>query len=359
MGGHRRRNRGIVVATIALLLLGSSAIAWATSQASPGLIAFNGYVHGRSVIDEVSAAGGSVTQVASDAFDTPAWSPNGTQLAFARSGPPACNNCNDIYVMNADGTALQQLTTTGTSGVPVWSPTGNAIAFDEGPSVTSDSGAIFTIEPNGTGLRRLGGSGSGLAWSPNGSEIAYQSYSPSGIYVIPATGGKPRRLTKGNDQFPVWSPDSSEIAFTRETPLPNKNDRNDIYVVSPTGSGLRRLTTSSLQGEEPAWDPNGQLIAFVGEPKSRASSCQRAAIYLIAPDGSVKTRITGYEPTYNDPTWSPDGNQIAFTSAHGCLQETQPLYVTDVTNGHPVLLTSSPSPAGGTPLAWQPAATTP
>lgn len=358
MRGHLRRSCGIVVATFAVLLLGGSVIAWATGQASPGLIAFNGYVHGQSVIDEVSASGGSVTQVASGAFNSPAWSPNGTQLAFAKSGPPACSNCNDIYVMNADGTAQQQLTTTGTSGVPVWSPTGNAIAFDESPGVTSDSSAIFTVAPNGSGLRRLGGSGTGLAWSPNGSEIAYQSDSPSGIYVIPATGGKARRLTKGNDQFPVWSPDSSEIAFTRETPLPKKNERNDIYVVSPTGSGLRRLTTSSIQGEEPAWDPNGQLIAFVGEPKSHASSCDRAAIYLIAPDGGAQTRITGYEPTYNDPTWAPDGNQIAFTSAHRCLQETQPLYVTYVTNGHPVLLASNPSPTVGTPLAWQPVATT-
>jgi TolB protein len=171
-----------------------------------------------------------------------------------------------------------------------------------------------------------------------------------------ANGSDVRRLTRRNDSFPVFSPDGTQIAFTRETPLPGRNERDDVYVMNADGTQLRRVTHGGLSNEEPAWDPNGQLIAYVGAHVSVSGPCNDAAIYLSAPNGSDRLRVTPFAAVYNDPTFSPDGTQIAYTSARSCLQDgTQPLYVQPATGGSALLLSGHPSPEVGTPLAWQPA----
>jgi Tol biopolymer transport system component len=361
---------GSVAIAVTVLLAAGSVLAWgssrsdqATLQPAGGVIAFSVFSSQQHGIDVVSAAGGGLRQLAVNTDNAPVWSPDGTELAFAKDAPDGCNGCTDIYVMSADGSDQRQVTASGTSGSPAWSPIGNVIGFDRCKNVINGPCGIYSVAPDGSGLQRLSPLGLGdlgPVWSPNGSEIAFASLSPSGIYVMSADGSDLHRLTKGNDSFPVWSPDGTEIAFTREIPLPGRNERDDIYVVRPDGTNLRLLTHSGLDNEEPAWSPNGQLIAFVGARKSHSALCDNTAIDLITPNGSDRRRITPYAPVYNDPTWSPDGTHIAFTSARNCLQdETQPLYVMPASGGQPLLLASHPSPEDGTSLAWQPAPSAP
>ena len=95
---------------------------------------------------------------------SPAWSPNGRELAFVsdRSGYP------QIYIVDREGVNLRRLTFTGYNNTsPAWSPEGNKIAY---VSMVRGRGEIKTIHPTGTGLQRLtfDGGNEDPSWSPGG-----------------------------------------------------------------------------------------------------------------------------------------------------------------------------------------------
>jgi len=109
--------------------------------------------------------------------DNPTWSPDGRKLAFQRNG--AQPNDLDIYVVNWDGSGLQQLTFGPTiDQEPAWSPTSQRIAFIRG-------GSIHVMNANGSGVTRLSSAGtdSHPSWSPDGSRIVFES-GRTGVYAI-------------------------------------------------------------------------------------------------------------------------------------------------------------------------------
>src|SRR6266508_4060882 len=99
-----------------------------------------------------------------DRFE-PAWSSNGSQLAFATAGPgtiEANGQPPQIWAMSADGSGQRQLTSVPAGAWrPAWSPDGSQIAFDDG------GGGMYVIDVDGSGLRHIGLPG-GLdpTWSP-------------------------------------------------------------------------------------------------------------------------------------------------------------------------------------------------
>src|SRR5438876_3268099 len=113
----------------------------------------------------------------------PAWSPDGTKIAFVRN--------EDIYVMNADGSSVQRLTSATTPlgiGQPSWSPDGRQIAFTEARVQPYNLPAIGVMNADGTNLRQLTSCLPGCtdiqpAWSPDGTQIGFvrrMSASPVG-----------------------------------------------------------------------------------------------------------------------------------------------------------------------------------
>jgi Tol biopolymer transport system component len=110
-----------------------------------------------------------------------------------------------------------------------------------------------------------------------------------------------------NDAFnamPVWSPDGTRIAFEATYGL---GLRTDIYVMSPDGTGVQRLTATRGRSEtDPAWSPDGTLIAFT---VNRAKGGTIDTVDVAT--GAITEVVRGY-----DPAWSPDGLHIAFTSFH-------------------------------------------
>jgi TolB protein len=95
--------------------------------------------------------------------------------------------------------------------------------------------------------------GSKVAWSPDGSRIAFDATAPTGdtdIYVIDATGGIPTRLTRapGLDRYPTWTPDGRRIAFTSD-----RDGDDEIYVMNADGTGIARLTTSTSLDIVDSW----------------------------------------------------------------------------------------------------------
>ena len=216
---------------------------------------------GRIVFDNhddvwvINADGTDLTQLTEEpGFDfDPSWSADGTRIAYRReSGADT-----EIWLMQADGSEKQKLTD-GLS--PAWSPDGALIAF-AGPKGTT--GIITLIRPDGTGIRQLPNTEGGEypTWSPDGTRIAFNS-NLSGthvMYVAEVDGSKVVSLADVGEGWQVdWSADGSSILFTSERD--HSDHYTDVYVMRPDGTGIRRLTTQGAY--TPAWSPDGAHIVF-------------------------------------------------------------------------------------------------
>jgi TolB protein len=137
-----------------------------------------------------------------------------TKIAFASTRDGNL----EIYVMNADGSAIKNLT--------------NNPGLDKDPS-----------------------------WSGDGKKIAFMSLRDGNmeIYIMNADGNEQKRLTynPAHDEEPSWSPDGTKIAFTSD-----RDRNNEIYVMNADGSGQKRLTNNSGVEQGPSWSPDGKNIAF-------------------------------------------------------------------------------------------------
>jgi TolB protein len=159
------------------------------------------------------------------------------------------------------------------------------------------------------------------------------------IYVVPASGGRPLRLTD-NDSVgeeavaydPSWSPDGKHILFTE---FRCEGCLGRIHVMpARRAAGKHWLTRAIGVGFHPRWAPNGKLIAFVGTD---------GGIYVMRPDGSHKRLIASGGLTSDGPAWSPDSRRLAFSRQETATRWRLYVVRADGTGVHP--LTSGRFPA--------------
>jgi TolB protein len=260
---------------------------------------------------------------------SPAWSPDGSQIAFAaqigtRAEDPRST---EIYVMRADGTDRRRLTTNeDLDASPSWSPDGEQIAFMRitDPGTAKARSGIFVIDADGGGEVQLTRTRSPTfdgtaAWSPDGSMIAFTRSSVSGlgserpefqagIFVVRVLGHQTKELaSEGGD--PDWSPDGQLIAFTSardlfgQTCFHECSPNGEIYVMRADRRQQRRLTTSAASDASPAWSPDSRLIAFVSDRSSPEE--HENEIYVMNADGGDTRRITENDVSDLEPAWRP------------------------------------------------------
>jgi Tol biopolymer transport system component len=310
---------GYTLSASATGLTGSTSAAFDVVTPGSGEIAFVSARDGNNEIYLMNADGSGLLSLthnpASD--DEPAWSPDGSKIAFSSTR----DGNREIYVMNADGSGQRNLTNNPAfDGEAAWSPDGTRIAFNSDRNGNCED--LYVMNADGSGLQKLTNSPGcdfDPAWSPNGTRIAFISYRDGNyeIYVMNADGSGQVNLTNnpaddgssgiGSLGIPAWSPDGSKIAF------PSDREGNfKIHAMSADGSGVSRLTNSTLSDRSPVWSPDGTRLAFVRVGDCGFHCLPRRDIYVMNADGSAQVNLTNNTGHYDSPAWSPDGSKIAF-----------------------------------------------
>jgi Tol biopolymer transport system component/DNA-binding SARP family transcriptional activator len=306
----------------------------------------------------------------------PRWSPDGTRLSFETGDA--------VYVVPPLGGSAKPLLTRSEPDGPsflAWSPDGGRLAYARGNTIE-----VVATEGDATTVIPTGDLPHSLSWSPDGSRLAFAlgnaafayaanaigNIAPSSIWVVPASGGQPQRVTDATslNTSPVWMPDGRSLLF-----ISDRDGSRDLYRVELSDGRLVRLTaglslhtidlsrdgrtltyagfteyaniwslpiptqgTADLSESRPvtaghqsiegiALSRDGQWLAFDSD---RAG---RQAIYRMQVAGGEPAPIVDSGGDDFMPAWSPDGREIAY---YGFRDGRRRLFVSPVAGGAPV-----------------------
>ena len=240
----------------------------------------------------------------------PAWAPSGDEIAISsdRDGDL------DIYVMETDGSIGRQVTNApGDQTHPAWSPDGTTIAFE---TSNPDGGTgIWSANADGTEVQPMLPVDAGdPAWSPDGTRLAF--IRSRNLHLLNFGTGNVVQLYDIRSNDPDWAPDSSEIAFNTLN-RDFSTDEDEIYAIRPDGTGLRNVSNhfnADVDADrEPAWSPDGTLI--VAKRNYFYVRCFDGWLSIMDANGSGK-EVTfenghsrpdcqGEDVSEFDPSWQP------------------------------------------------------
>ena len=257
---------------------------------------------------------------------SPRWSPDGSVLSF-QSQRGADNESTWFLRVTAPGGEAYQVE--GVRGAPVWSPDGQWIAYtwaeprEQGERVgwISPDAITQTLD----------------AERMDGRVITYWNYKSDGrlqfvphpetsprrqLYVVPAAGGDPRRLTdfEFDVSAPVWAPDGSTLFVSGDPEQGSMEVRQtrELYAVLFDGSEFRTLTTNPGSESSPVVSPDGRRLAFM----SVAESGSKRELMVVEIDDNGVFRGTPVSVTANWPydpgsaEWTADGRRLRFGANH-------------------------------------------
>jgi Tol biopolymer transport system component len=280
-------------------------------DAGPGRLVFIRTGNALRDVYTIDANGKNMTKLTTSFAldDWAGWSPDTFKIVFMSDRIPDSTYTArfQIYTMNSDGTSLSQKTfpdpardssgrvkDTTSNFYPAWSPDGTKIAFG---STRDTNPEIYVMDPNGSNVVRLThgpGASAQPAWSPDGTKIVFATDRGGNaeIYVMNADGTNPVNLTNNpnSDLTPTWSPDGTKIAFQSD-----RDGLSAVFVMNADGTNPVRLTDPTTEGGAPSWSPDGTRIAyeFGGD------------LWIMNVDGTRKIRITGGFWFDGLPRWRP------------------------------------------------------
>jgi TolB protein len=230
-----------------------------------------------------------------EALLSPAWSPNGNELAYVsfESGDSA------IYIQNiATGARRVVSARAGINGAPRFSPDGRrlvvALSFQGNVE-------IYTLDLATGALTRLTHNlaiDTEPSWTPDGQNVIFTS-DRSGkpqLYQVPATGGTPQRITfqgQWNGDVAV-SYDGKKLAVVQ-----GNGNVYRIAVIDRSLGGQETFVSPGNLDESPSWAPNASMLLYA------ATEGPRGVLYAVSADGRVRQRLVLGDGDVRSPAWGP------------------------------------------------------
>lgn len=271
------------------------------------------------------------------------------------SSPVNDNRQTAVVLASEDGRSTRTLVTfAGPKASVRWSPDGRRLAFAGLQSTSTYAAAsqfdLWVVNADGTGLQQVtsGQDVSSPAWLPDGRLIFARTFTSSSGYLdsvrwraVPAGGGPAAPITVGDGRTLTQldiSRDGTQIAFVTA---------GGVYTARLDGSGSRLLG----RGSYPRWSPGGDRIAYT------ASSADAVGVFVTRADGSgTPTSIGAPASAAYDLAWAHDGSRLAWIAVNpGSFRATM-ARADGSTSGSPVVARAANATDFDVNLDWRPTA---
>jgi TolB protein len=275
--------RRVALPAVGLAALVAAVPAQAAFPGVPGPIAYS-----KVKISEFGDTGGifdhgprsdnARRRLSNDLDDTsPSYSPNGRLVVFASNRDPGEAKGSHVYLMNRDGSGIEQLT--GGDFVdsnPSFSLNGKFVIFDRA-GLQGRTSHIFAVSIDGSGLRQIT-AGASSEWDP------------------------------------TFTPDGRRIVFVSSRRSSGRRDRSNIFSMRPDGSRVKLLVGGEGEEYDPDVSPDGRRIAFASNRDHGPNIfvARMSGKHVVALTHGRRDCFSG--ACYTNPSWAPDGMHIAFNS---------------------------------------------
>ena len=228
----------------------------------------------------------------------PRWSPDGSRISFHRT-PGA-----EILLASLSGGETRIIPFHRSLRIRslAWSPDGKSLAVTWSTAYAQPMIWILDVaEGKVKASVRTAGNVDQLSWSPDGKMLAFVF--GDNIWTIQAHGGRLRQVTvEPSNRWPAWSPDCSEIAFASD-----RTGTYSIWVIPSTGGNPRIVAAGKENFFMPSWSPDGNWIAFLSSCNPEKLPCS-PSLWKAKAKGGRPVRLASLNPGIPLALlWSGDG----------------------------------------------------